>query len=177
MHCIRSFTEEVSRWNIEHFGAIGQRKRKLLNRIRGIQTRLENFPNNTSDFLSDLDLSLREEFENICFQEELLWLQKSSSEGICLGDRNTHYYHMKALIRRKKNRITHLKDKNGVWMEDEVTLATHARDFFISLYSLDGTIYTPLSLRGVFPKIPDHHLLALERMWRLTRNRLLGGES
>ncbi|KAI9077290.1 hypothetical protein K1719_040734 [Acacia pycnantha] len=64
LNCITSFTEEVQRWNLETFGAIGKRKRKLLNRIRGIQTRLEGHPNNY-DFLTDLDLSLRDEFENV----------------------------------------------------------------------------------------------------------------
>ncbi|KAI9091963.1 hypothetical protein K1719_027898 [Acacia pycnantha] len=162
LNCLAAFTEEVQRWNHGTFGAIGKRKRKLLNRINGIQKRLEGQPSN-HDFLSDLDLSLRDEFENVCFQEELLWLQKSSSEKICLGDRNTHYYHMKALIRRKKNHITQLKNNEGIWISDDSALVNLARDFFKKLYSLNDSASSPLSLRGVFPMIPEHSLLALER--------------
>ncbi|KAI9093716.1 hypothetical protein K1719_027165 [Acacia pycnantha] len=148
LNCITTFTEEVKIWNSETFGAIGKRKRRLLSRIRGIQSKLEDHHNSSTDLLADLESSLRDEFENVCFQEELLWLQKSSSEWICLGDRNTHYYHMKTLLRRRKNRITQLKNSDGLWMTDDGILAAHAREFFKSLYSLDETFCTPLSLCG-----------------------------
>ncbi|KAI9113713.1 hypothetical protein K1719_014964 [Acacia pycnantha] len=103
--CLNRFTEEAQQWDYEIFGAIRKRKRCLLNRIKGIQTKLEDPAYVSSIFLSNLDMSLKEEFEDVCFQEELLWIQKSSSDWLCLGDHNTHYYQTKALIRKKKKEI------------------------------------------------------------------------
>ncbi|KAI9093888.1 hypothetical protein K1719_026886 [Acacia pycnantha] len=107
--------------------------------------------------------SLTDELEDVCFQEELLWLQKSSSEWLCLGDRNTGYYHLKALMKRKRNKVNRLKSVDGTWVEVEDDLANLARDFFKDLYSLTDTTFHPLSLQGAFPKIADEHLLAMER--------------
>ncbi|KAI9082461.1 hypothetical protein K1719_035604 [Acacia pycnantha] len=153
--CIDKFTILAQQWNTDTFGAIGRRKRKLLNRIRGIQIRLEDPSNPSLDFLSDLDTSLREELEEVCFQEELLWIQKSSSDWLCLGDRNTHYYQMKARIRRKKNSILRLKNQNGDWVTNEGSLSDHAVDFFKDLYSLDDPTFFPLSIQGMFPNLSD----------------------
>ncbi|KAI9084743.1 hypothetical protein K1719_033149 [Acacia pycnantha] len=105
-------------WNTETFGHIGKRKKFLFRRINGLQAKLEEQSDTPLDFLVDLETSLRGELEEVCFQEELLWLQKSSSEWICLGDRNTSYYHMKALIRRKKNFISKLKHPDGSWISN-----------------------------------------------------------
>ncbi|KAI9076598.1 hypothetical protein K1719_041363 [Acacia pycnantha] len=163
MNSIKSFSDEALRWNTETFGVIGKCKRRLLSRIRGIQVKWEDQPNSSYDFLSELELSLKDEFEAVCFQEVLLWLQKSSSDWICLGDRNTHYYHMKALLRRKRNCISQLKNREGIWMKDEAILANHAKEFFNTLYSLEDPVFHPPPVRGAFLKIVDHHLLALER--------------
>ncbi|KAI9125777.1 hypothetical protein K1719_003195 [Acacia pycnantha] len=145
--CLNKFTEEAQKWNHEIFGAIGKRKRSLLNRINGIQTRLEDPAYVPSEFLSNLDTTLKEEFEDVCFQEELLWIQKSSSDWLCLGDRNTHYYQTKALIRKKRNRITQLKNSDGVWLTDEQSLANLAEKSFKDLFSLDDPTFSPLSIR------------------------------
>ncbi|KAI9084010.1 hypothetical protein K1719_034006 [Acacia pycnantha] len=131
LSCIDYFKQDVLRWNSETFGGIGKRKRRLFRRISGIQSKLENCPESCSDFLSDLESSLREELEDVCFQEELLWLQKSSSDWVCLGDRNTGYYHLKALIRRKRNCVSQLKLSDGTWSSSEAQLSSYARQFFV----------------------------------------------
>ncbi|KAI9079721.1 hypothetical protein K1719_038342 [Acacia pycnantha] len=91
---------EIQHWNSTTFGGIENRKRILLRQINGIQSSLELHLDDPSDFLVELEASLREELEDVCFQEELLWLQKSSSDWVCLGDWNTGYYHLKALMRK-----------------------------------------------------------------------------
>ncbi|KAI9118823.1 hypothetical protein K1719_010268 [Acacia pycnantha] len=64
--CINKFTAVAQCWNIETFGSIGRRKRRLLNRIQGIQTKLDD-PNTSSlEFLVDLDVALKEELEEVC---------------------------------------------------------------------------------------------------------------
>ncbi|KAI9128619.1 hypothetical protein K1719_000102 [Acacia pycnantha] len=163
LSCIDAFKSEIQCWNSSSFGGIGFRKRRLLNRINGIQSKLELNPNDPSDFLVDLEASLREELEDVCFQEELLWLQKSSSDWVCLGDRNTGYYHLKALMRKNRNCITRLKFSDGTWLEDEDQLSSFARQFFLDLYSLEDPCPVPFSHHGAFPPLEPHQILFLER--------------
>ncbi|KAI9077148.1 hypothetical protein K1719_040970 [Acacia pycnantha] len=175
MACIDSFKSEIQKWNVETFGHIGRRKRRLFRRLNGIQTKLENSPDASSTFLSDLETSLREEMEEVCFQEELLWLQKSSSDWLCLGDRNTNYYHMKALIRKKRNFISQLKSSDGSWITEEDQLSHLACNYFSDLYSLDVPSFIPLSLNGAFPSLSDHALMRLNIPivpWLITLRRL-----
>ncbi|KAI9128717.1 hypothetical protein K1719_000200 [Acacia pycnantha] len=131
---INNFTASAQRWNADTFGAMGKRKRRLLNRIRGIQIKLEDPVFGSSDFLTDLEVSLKEEFEE-----------------------------MKALMRRKKNSIKQLKNHDGVSISDEKHLADHAEQFFKALYSLDEATFFPLSIQGRFLHLSDAQLLALEK--------------
>ncbi|KAK8668906.1 hypothetical protein V6N13_106352 [Hibiscus sabdariffa] len=73
-------------WNKLVFGYIGTKKRILMARLRGIQKALASHP---SLFLHNLESELLLELESILNQEESIWRQKSRSEWISLGDRNT----------------------------------------------------------------------------------------
>ncbi|KAI9073707.1 hypothetical protein K1719_044331 [Acacia pycnantha] len=61
--CIEAFRNEMKIWNVETFGHIGRRKRKLFRRLNGLQSKLEAPSVLPSDFLVDLEVSLREELE------------------------------------------------------------------------------------------------------------------
>lgn len=134
------------------FGSIGKRKKRILARLKGLREMLSLNPD--SPLHLDLEQSLAEELEEICFQEELLWLQKSSSEAICLGDRNTSFYHTKALIKRRRNRITKLKDPDGNWVTNEADLASMVTSYFQHIYSIDLPMAPSTLPRGRFPSIP-----------------------
>jgi hypothetical protein len=45
--------------------------------------------------------------------EEMWWEQRSKAPWLQHGDKNTNYFHMKANIRRKKNRIESITDTQG----------------------------------------------------------------
>ncbi|KAI9123882.1 hypothetical protein K1719_005182 [Acacia pycnantha] len=171
--CIDDFKIEIQNWNSSTFGGIGQRKRKLLRWLNGIQTKLELHPDASSDFLLDLEVSLREDLEEVCFQEELLWLQKSSSDWVCLGDRNTGYYHLKALLRKKKNYVSQLKTSDGTWLRESDHLASYARQFFVDLFSLENPSVIQFPLHGAFPKLAPHLLLSLDSGHYLTLEIIL----
>ncbi|XP_028804491.1 uncharacterized protein LOC114759480 [Neltuma alba] len=121
---IENFRKKAQNWNMEVFGMIGKQKRTLQRRLAGVQKALESNP--LSSHLLDLEFSLVTEYENICLREELLWVQKSRSQWIQNGDRNTHYYHMKAVIRRRGKKIAMLKTGEGTWEADQETLRSLA---------------------------------------------------
>lgn len=51
------------------------------------------------------------------------------------GDRNTSFYHISALARRKRNHIASVKNSAGDWITDERELMEYFRSGFISLYT------------------------------------------
>ena len=51
------------------------------------------------------------------------------------GDRNTSFYHMSALARRKRNRISTIKNSAGEWLIEEAEVMEHIRKGFESLYT------------------------------------------
>ncbi|XP_021671097.2 uncharacterized protein LOC110657961 [Hevea brasiliensis] len=102
-------------WNKTIFGNIFVRKRKLLNRLEGIQRAMER---RCTASLLEIEQKVKKELEMVLWQEEVLWFQKSHKEWIQGGDRNTAYFHMKTVCRRRRNRVEMLKNGDGVWVED-----------------------------------------------------------
>lgn len=70
----------------------------------------------------------------ILYQEELMWFQHSRAKWMQDGDRNTRYYHLKAVNQKRKNRIVMLRDDSGQWMEEEAQIKSHATSFFQNLF-------------------------------------------
>lgn len=86
-------------WNDQVFGHINQKKRELLNRINGIQKKLQE---GTNEFLEKLEQELQLELRDVLWREEMLWFQKARTKWIQDGDRNTSYYHAKTKIHRRR---------------------------------------------------------------------------
>ncbi|KAK8619511.1 hypothetical protein V6N13_133467, partial [Hibiscus sabdariffa] len=59
--------------------------------------------------------SLQLELEQILDQEEMLWKQKSRCDWISFGDRSTTFFHRRAIINKRMNRISKLHLSTGEW--------------------------------------------------------------
>ncbi|XP_021717685.1 uncharacterized protein LOC110685467 [Chenopodium quinoa] len=85
-------------------------KSRLWARLEGIQKVLAE---RRVDRLIELEKSLKLEMEQVLQQEELLWFQKSRLEAIRDGDRNTKFFHLSTVIRRRRNKIDMLQNSSG----------------------------------------------------------------
>jgi hypothetical protein len=65
-----------------------------------------------------LENKLQQELDTILKKEELMWFQRSRVHWLKDGDRNTKYYQMKAVTRRRKNNVLMLKGENGQWVDN-----------------------------------------------------------
>ncbi|KAK2452596.1 ABC transporter B family member [Trifolium repens] len=110
--CLQNVARESSTFNKEVFGNVFSRKKEVEARLRGIQRALENID---SANLVRLQKELLLTYENILFQEEALWYQKSREQWVKLGSRNTAFFHAQSIIRRKRNKI-HGTLKKGNWL-------------------------------------------------------------
>ncbi|KAL4390846.1 hypothetical protein AHAS_Ahas03G0185900 [Arachis hypogaea] len=77
---------EMHIWNRDTFGNIFKIKRRIMNRLAGIQ-RSNSYGQNP--FLDQLEVSLNKDLNDILDKEDTFWLQKSREQWITEGDRNT----------------------------------------------------------------------------------------
>ncbi|GMI89723.1 hypothetical protein HRI_002641600 [Hibiscus trionum] len=126
------FTMAASTWNKCVFGYIGMKKRILMARLRGIQRALAT---RHSSFLHNLKSALLIELEKLLDEEELMWKQKSRTDWITGGDRNTTYFHRRAQARKQRNKVTALHTTAGILCDDEPSLIMEAAKFYTTLFS------------------------------------------
>ncbi|KAF7827294.1 ribonuclease H [Senna tora] len=125
---------KLKEWNQNTFGDIRKRKSNLTKRLNGIQAAIDKKYN---PFLEKLGKELEKELEAVLSQEEELWFQKARCLWIRDGDRNTKYYHTKAIARRRKNKTTMLRNNNGDWSENTEEVKSIILDFYKNLFKED----------------------------------------
>ncbi|XP_019160127.1 PREDICTED: uncharacterized protein LOC109156749 [Ipomoea nil] len=153
---VSNLANKLTDWNRSEFGNIFIRKRMLLARLGGIQSRLEiSFHRG----LAKLKRKLRAELEETLYHEELLWFQKSREEWIASGDRNTAFYHAAATVRKSRNVVTRLMDNLGSWITEENELKRHIQSYYINLFTRDDSI-SAQSGTASFPRLNS-------RAWRI----------
>ncbi|KAE8688384.1 hypothetical protein F3Y22_tig00110987pilonHSYRG00164 [Hibiscus syriacus] len=69
--------------------------------------------------------------------------------------RNTKFYHSKASIRRRQNKIHSLKLANGDWCFNDATLREEAVSFFSHLFAPPDPVSGVYHTSGCFPRISD----------------------
>jgi hypothetical protein len=87
--------------------------------------------------LQSLEQRLQGELNDILRKEELMWFQRSRAKWLKDGDRNTRYYHIKTVSRKRINNVIMLKNDNGQWIEDVTDLQNLATNFYKKLFSND----------------------------------------
>jgi len=147
---VSHLTDVLAKWNKDTFGNIFHKKKIVLARLGGIQTKLAI---SYHGGLAKLEKKLSDEYQEILYQEELLWFQRSREEWIISGDRNTAYYHAATTIRKARNKITSLRDDTGHWITDEKSLADHIRNYFAMLFTEDYGPHRRYERVGGFPSL------------------------
>ncbi|PRQ56922.1 putative endonuclease/exonuclease/phosphatase [Rosa chinensis] len=149
---IMCLSSAISKWNREVFGHLFQKKRRILARIGGIQKACDKHEN---PFLLRLEAELIHDYENILNQQNLFWKQKSRDKWLQGGDRNTKFFHLTTLLRRRKNKIEGLFDSNGTWFTDSASMKNIVVDFFTNLFSSQCDEGSRFVIPWLFPDI-DH---------------------
>lgn len=123
----------LKKWNREVLGDLHMRKERLATELKEVQDFLDVAQ---SDDLLAREAALLRSFDALLEQEEVLWFRKSREKYIELGDRNTSFFHISTVIRRRRNKIEMLKDAEGKWVSDKGELESLAIQYYKGLYSL-----------------------------------------
>ncbi|KAL8143992.1 hypothetical protein V2J09_017024 [Rumex salicifolius] len=125
--------EHLTSWNSSIFGNINAKKATLTSLLDSVQVQLASY---ASVRLLEQEDRIRRELDDVLFQEEILWKQKSKEAWLKDGDRNTKFFHTSTLIRRKANRVVALKREDSSWIFQKEELEDHVVGFFADLYHL-----------------------------------------
>lgn len=104
-------------------------------------------------YLQNQQQELWQEYENVLFQEEMLWMQKSRCKWLVQGDRNMKFFDTTTMVRRKRNKIEALLNENGDWEYDNDKLMTMVVDYFKGLYREEQEVFSPLHTIVRFPSV------------------------
>ena len=86
------------------------------------------------------------EFDTILSQEKELWALKSRVNWMIPGDRNTNFYHISTLVKRKRNQILAIKNSVGDWIYEEKGIKEFIRAGFIDTFTSSFTSVPRLAL-------------------------------
>ena len=91
----------------------------------------------------ELEAFLSLELDGLLAKEDMKWNQKSKELWVKEGDRNTRYFHLSTIIRRRRNFISEIKLDDGSRINSREEIQNYFIDNFKALYQTS------------FPPIPD----------------------
>lgn len=101
-------------WDRNGFGQVKKRIRELREELE--KSQLQPFTAAVKRRSSDL----KKELEECLDREEIMWKQRSKTQWLAEGYRNTRFFHSQASHRAKINEISGLENELGKFCEDEI---------------------------------------------------------
>ncbi|KAL0000485.1 hypothetical protein SO802_014266 [Lithocarpus litseifolius] len=119
-----STRDALRKWNKEVFGRCQDRINSLLQEIKVVQCLQPSEEN------GNFESALQNELAKWLFRSETLWRQKSREIWLKLGDKNSKFFHLSTIIRRRRNHIDAIKKDDGSW----ITKSKQIRQLFFESY-------------------------------------------
>jgi hypothetical protein len=121
----------LNAWSKTAFGSV-------VKEIEKSRTRLEELMLMNADRQEIREVTDR--MNELLYREEMMWLQRSRITWLREGDRNTKFFHRKAVWRARKNKIKGFQDDEGVWHTNGDHMKTMATEYFQNIFSADPDI-------------------------------------
>ena len=109
--------------------------------------------------------NLERQINNLLTDEEIYWKQRSRADWLKEGDKNTKFFHFKALSQRRKNRISGIENQQGQWLEDEEEIEREFGEYFQDLFTTSSPNQNQINavLAGLNPKVTVEMNKALDQ--------------
>jgi hypothetical protein len=146
---LQALQHNIKEWKFLSFDTVIERKKELMARIGGIQKSM--YTGGNLRWLRGLEKKLQSELAEILKKEEMMWFQRSRAKWLMDGDRNTRYYHLKTINRRRYNNVIMLRNDVGEWVEDPVQLQSMVNNFYYDLFSKSNERWEWMQADVTFP--------------------------
>jgi len=113
----------LQEWSKSKFGSIRKKLKELRDKLNAAQSGSDSESREEAK-------KIAAEMNEVLYREEMMWLQRSRISWLKEGDRNTKFFHRKAVWRSRKNKIKKLKADNGQWCDDPAGMAGMTSHFF-----------------------------------------------
>lgn len=92
----------------------------------------------------------------------MLWKKKSQIDWIKEGNKNSKFFHLSTLIRRRQNRIESLLNTDDIWVKDKEELKGLTVSFYKNLFSAEQASGGVAFVMGKFLPINNDQSNGLE---------------
>ena len=120
--------KDLKKWNREVFGIVKERIKSLQANIAEIQQKPPTREN------LELEAALSLELDDWLLKDELRLKQKSRELWLKEGDRNSRFFHLFTLVRRRRNRTEEIKLEDGSWINNKFDIQSYFEENFKTLY-------------------------------------------
>ncbi|KAL5750859.1 hypothetical protein ACOSP7_025462 [Xanthoceras sorbifolium] len=127
---VAAVTSSLSSWNQQKRRQFNQEINDLLRQLKEEHNVQGGFKVNW-DRIRDIEWKL----DKVLAKKEEYWRQRSRTLWLQGGDKNTKFFHSKASLRRKRNRILGLMDDNGTWRDKDFEIEKVVGDFYENLFN------------------------------------------
>jgi hypothetical protein len=134
----------LKKWNREVFGHCLHRIDSLMLQIQQIQQNEATEENHRNEACLQYELS------EWLLRNEILWRQKSRETWLREGDKNSKYFHLSTIIRRRRNKIDTIKSDLGEWITDRKEIRKHFLTHFTSQFCEEEVDF-PTNLEELIP--------------------------
>jgi hypothetical protein len=158
MRRIQRAAKGLRKWNRENFGWCNTRIEEIKQKLVEYQ-RVE--PSTQNIFHLN---NLQQELDEWLVRQEVIWHQKSREIWLEEGDKNTKFFHLSTVIRRRANNIDRIKLEDDNWLTEMGDIENYFLDNFRHLYQSSNPTW-PADLEGLIQ--PCIEELENERLCRV----------
>ena len=138
------------------FGRCQDKINSLLKKIREVQDRQPSHENGS------VESGLQSKLSEWLLKSEVICRQKSRELWLKLGDKNSKFFHLSTIIRRRRSNIDTIKNEDGSWIHESSQIRNLFRENFMNLFK-EGDICFPENLEYlVLPCITEEENESLQ---------------
>uniref|UniRef100_A0A803P8Y0 Reverse transcriptase domain-containing protein n=1 Tax=Cannabis sativa TaxID=3483 RepID=A0A803P8Y0_CANSA len=139
------------------------------NRISSLEKELEQAKNSSNWDLDTVNKikSLHSHLDALLYKEETYWKQRSRTQWLAQGDKNTKFFHRHASHRRRINRILKLHNSSGTLLTKEEDINHEIESFFQALFTSTNPSNSDmhLALEGIDSRLTDNDKSLLDEIF------------